>query len=199
MDYRRQILAQLPREPRAQARSVGHLRRRSPRGSREITEWPGEYPELEAKVATLLAPIAGPKPSGEDVSFDPDFERVKAEVDKLGSVSSGLPDWRGVVDLSGKLLSTRSKDMRLATWLTLAKMNLAGWTGLAEGLIVLRELSTTHWDTMYPERRPRARANLYGWLVEHIATTLEPLPVVARRWCLHPRDQRALSRARCDR
>jgi type VI secretion system protein VasJ len=135
------------------------------------------FPELEARVATLILPIAGAKPSGEDVSFDPDFERVKAEVDKLGSVSAGAPDWVSVVDLSGKLLSTRSKDMRLATWLTLAKMNTSGWNGLAEGLLVLRELATKHWDTMYPERRPRARANLYGWLVEHIAATLEPVAV----------------------
>ncbi len=127
---------------------------------------------IEARMSALIAPIPGAKPAGDDLSFDVEFEKVKAEVEKLGAVT-GQPNWELVATSSAKLLSTRTKDMRLATWNCVARMHRASWAGLAEGLVVLRAHCDKYWDTMYPERRPRARANLFGWLIEQVGTTQE--------------------------
>ena len=128
---------------------------------------------IDARMSALTAPIPGAKPSGDDLSFDPEFEQVKAEMEKIGSVSGVAPAWDKVVTISAKLLTSRTKDMRLATWLAVARMNKTGWAGLAEGLVVIRAITAKHWDTMYPERRPRARANLWGWLTEQVALLME--------------------------
>ncbi len=127
---------------------------------------------IEARNSALTAPIPGAKPGGDDLSFDTEFEKVKAEVEKLGAVT-GQPNWEVVATISSKLLSTRTKDMRLATWNCVARMHRQSWTGLADGLVVLRAHCDKYWDTMFPERRPRARANLFGWLIEQVANAQE--------------------------
>jgi type VI secretion system protein VasJ len=127
---------------------------------------------IEVRMNALTAPIPGPKPDvGEDLSFDAEFEQVKVEIEKLGQVANIPPNWQKVTTMGATLLG-RSKDMRLATWFAVGKMNQTGWTGLAEGLVVLRALTRKHWDGMYPERRPRARANLFAWLTEQVTTVL---------------------------
>ncbi len=133
---------------------------------------------IDARMSALTAPIPGAKPSGDDLSFDPDFEQVKAEMEKIGNVAGVAPAWDKVVAISSKLLTSRTKDMRLATWLAVARMQKTGWGGLSEGLVVIRALTLKHWDTMYPERRPRARANLWGWLTEQVAVFMEERQVV---------------------
>ena len=40
---------------------------------------------LAEKIAPLKAPIPGGEPQGIDASYEPEFEEVKAEIDKLGS------------------------------------------------------------------------------------------------------------------
>src|SRR5689334_10215299 len=105
---------------------------------------------IAVRMSALTAPIPGAQPSGVDLSFDTEFEQVKAEMDKLGSVAA-TPDWEKIINVGGKLLSGRTKDMRLGTWFCIAKMNKTGWAGLAEGLVVMRSLVTAFWDSMFPE------------------------------------------------
>ena len=115
---------------------------------------------IEGRMSSLTAPLAGPKPAGEDLSFDPDFERVKAEIDKIGRVSSGAPDWALVATSSAQLLA-RTKDMRVATWFAAGRMNQGGWSGLAEGLVVLRAFVTKDWDILSSRASPpRSREHL---------------------------------------
>ena len=73
----------------------------------------------EAKYAALIRPIDGPKPSGEDISYDLDFERIKNEIEKLSSVSGDPPNWREVERLAGDLLGAQAKDMRVISWMAI--------------------------------------------------------------------------------
>ena len=43
---------------------------------------------LVEKTAALRAPFPGDAPSGEDIGFDPEFEVVKGEIDKLSSLTA---------------------------------------------------------------------------------------------------------------
>ena len=65
------------------------------------------------KIAAMVAPIAGANPAGADVSYDTDFESIKAEVDKLSSVDNLDPAWSKIQDLGEKLLTQKGKDFRV--------------------------------------------------------------------------------------
>ncbi len=138
-----------------------------------------DYAELLLqKTEALRAPIAGGSPGGSDASFDPVFEKLKGEIDKLSGLDGAQPDWRSVNELAADVLSTKAKDFRAATWLATARLQTSGWQGLAEGLAVMHALASEYWDTMFPEaRRARARANLVGWMVERIVPKLQEIPV----------------------
>jgi type VI secretion system protein VasJ len=136
--------------------------------------------EAAAKLAPLLAPIEGPSPVGSDVSYDPDFERLKGEIDKLTSMSGGQPAWPEIQRVGGEILSTKSKDLRVLSWMTVAKVKLDGWKGFGEALVAYDGISRTFWDAMYPDaKRARARINVFGWMVDQAAQHLQPIDPTA--------------------
>jgi type VI secretion system protein VasJ len=137
----------------------------------------GDYLEtLLEQTAGLRAPIAGESPCGADVSLEPEFERVKAELDKLTSIEGGDVDWRSVVAVSEELLGTKTKDLRLAVWLTAGAFERSGWDGLARGLAVCRGLVSEMWEPLLP-KRDKARANIVMWLGERVAPKLAELSI----------------------
>lgn len=123
--------------------------------------------EVADKVAPLLAPIPGANPAGADVSYDTDFEAIKAEIDKLSSVDNLEPSWARIQELGTTLLSQKGKDLRVVSWMSVAKVKLRTWAGFAEALVLFEALSRTFWDSMYPEaRRARARLNAIAWMAD---------------------------------
>jgi type VI secretion system protein VasJ len=135
---------------------------------------------LAERTAPLRAPLAGDNPAGADATFEPVFEQLKGEIDKLTSMAGSPPNWREVDTLASQILSTKAKDFRVVTWLTLAKMQQNGFEGFAEGLSVLRALIDEFWGTMYPDaKRARARANLVSWLEDNACTFLDHKDVTA--------------------
>ncbi|MEZ4371009.1 MAG: type VI secretion system protein TssA [Polyangiaceae bacterium] len=138
---------------------------------------------LAEKIAPLKGPIPGGEPQGADASYEPEFEEVKAEIDKLGSLDGEQPNWGRVASVSAEILQNKSKDMRLVTWLAVARMVQSGPAGLAEGLLGILEVSREHWDGMYPPaKRARARGNLASWLAEQAESVLaEYKPTAADR------------------
>ena len=133
---------------------------------------------LQERTAALVAPIAGG--AGADVTFEPDFETLKKEIDKLSSVDA-KPDWKVVTSGATQILTHKSKDMRVAIWNTVGLVQASGFQGFAEGLVVLHKLVTEYWDTMFPDaKRGRARSNLVGWLVDQSVKALEKTEVDRR-------------------
>lgn len=130
------------------------------------------------KLEALIAPIDGGV--GEDLSYDEAFESVKAEIDKQNQIDGGSIDWKNVEELSGDLLSSRTKDFRIALYWAVARTQRSGYVGMFEGLVVLHELCKAFWDPMYPPmRRPRARGNLLSWyneLCTPIVNAAQPTP-----------------------
>ena len=53
-------------------------------------------------------------------------------------------------ELSISALKEKSKDLQIASWLTLSLLKLNGFTGLATGLALLLELCLNFWDTIFP-------------------------------------------------
>jgi type VI secretion system protein VasJ len=121
-------------------------------------------------------PIPGPSPAGTDPSYEPEFEALQGEIDKLGMVSAdgvGI-DWSKVIDLASKILSTKAKHFLAAAYLGAALIKTNGISGLAEAARLLKDLTANYWDTMFPPaKRARARANALTWWRDQVSAYLE--------------------------
>jgi type VI secretion system protein ImpA len=106
----------------------------------------------------LLNPIPGDNPSGKSLRYDPVYDKIRESRREEDVLPQG--DWSRevkkadfplVIKLTAEALSTKSKDLQLAAWLTEAVMFRDHISGLREGLDLLRGFMETFWDTLYPE------------------------------------------------
>jgi type VI secretion system protein ImpA len=112
-------------------------------------------------IENLLSNVSAEAPCGQDLSYDPSFlaleDMVRAK--SPGGVVAGVeeaaqePNWREVLEKSLELLR-RSKDLRIATYLTLALLRTEGVGGLNDGLSLLHGLLERFWDHVYPKLDP---------------------------------------------
>jgi type VI secretion system protein VasJ len=131
-------------------------------------------------------PIQPDQPAGSDVRYEPEYEELQAEIDKLSMPSaSGGTDWEKVSDLAGAILAEKSKDLLVATYLAVSQVHLRHIEGLADGLIVIHDLIANYWDTMFPpKKRMRGRMGAVEWWVEKTETALTAVkhePVAAEK------------------
>jgi type VI secretion system protein ImpA len=107
----------------------------------------------------LLQPISEAQPAGADLSFSPDLDAIalarKFDDPSLdqGEWVTDLKeaDWPFVVARCTALLAEKSKDLRLAVWLTEAGARVHDLRGLGEGYLLLAGLCDQYWDNgLYP-------------------------------------------------
>ncbi|OEU65439.1 MAG: type VI secretion system ImpA domain-containing protein [Desulfovibrio sp. S3730MH75] len=110
-------------------------------------------------------PISGAKPAGDDARYEPEYDELQQQVDKLTSVTAGgVIDWKQVVKLCSVILSSKSKDIKVASYLGVALLNLKGVEGLSVSAQILLDMVTEYWDNMYPvKKRMRGRFNAISW------------------------------------
>lgn len=108
----------------------------------------------------FLSPVSDGSPCGEDLEYDPAF----VEMEKLAQgtqeqqyggtiVPAEPPDWRGVRK-KALALCERTRDMRVAVYLTRAMLNTDGLPGFADGLILVEGLIERYWEEAYPRLDP---------------------------------------------
>ncbi len=126
-------------------------------------------------------PISPDRPAGSDVRYDPAFQEMQAEVDKLSSPSaSSSVNWEKVVRFASDILAHKSKDLLAATYLAVALIYTRQHDGLAMGVKVLMDLMTKFWDELYPPKeRMRGRLRSMEWWVEKSEIALRQLSQTA--------------------
>ena len=119
-------------------------------------------------------PISEDSPTGSDVRYEPEFEELQAEIDKLSSVTAeGGPDWKKVVGLSSQILEQKSKDLLVAAYLAAGLLQTQGLNGLAIGFQVFANLLEGFWDNLFPpKKRMRGRRAAIEWLIDRSETVL---------------------------
>ncbi len=144
--------------------------------------------ELDA----LLAPISDSSPCGEDMSFSLEFDQI-AEMRRQddptldqGEWVTALKtaDWPGVAESCSTLLNTRTKDLRLAMWLTEALALTQGYAGLDQGLRLCTQLSERYWDALHPQADGgdyEERIGNIGWLLHRVVALSAALPFTKGR------------------
>ncbi len=127
-------------------------------------------------------PVPGPAPAGASVRYDLEFEKVSAEIAKLESVTARNDiRWGDVVTLSTSILTTKSKDLLVAAYLSMGWLQRKGYPGLADGLTVCRDLLATWWDSLFPEaQRIRARQGALQWLADRVGQAVAERPEAGR-------------------
>lgn len=125
------------------------------------------------------SPIEGDKPAGIDVRYEPEFETLQNEIDKLGSpTASGQVDWDRIVNTAVKILETQSKDLTVASYLAVGLVRTGGVAGLDQSLQVLKDLVETFWDQLYPaKKRMRGRLGAMAWWLEKTEAELRKLDI----------------------
>lgn len=134
---------------------------------------PVSIDQLREKAKSWIEPCSEAAPAGAAAKTNPQYEAVLAEMAKLESVTGGAVDWSMVLDSSGKVLQSVSKDLRIATYMAYGLYQTQGLDGLATGLVLVAEILDRYWQGLFPElTRLRGRANALGWLLERAARTL---------------------------
>jgi type VI secretion system protein VasJ len=123
-------------------------------------------------------PIRPEQPAGDDARYDPQYEELQAEVAKFSSPSaSGAVDWDKVVKLSSDILSVKSKDLLVASYLAVALIQTKKFEGVEIGSRIYRDLVEGHWDALFPTKaRMRGRVAAIEWWAEKTEGVLELLP-----------------------
>lgn len=120
-------------------------------------------------------PIHPDQPTGSDVRYEPEFEDLQAEIDKLSSPSAvGGIDWKKVGDMAAFILANKSKDLLVASYLAVSQVYTHQIEGLTVGLTVMHDLMEQYWDTLFPpKKRMRGRLGAIEWWVEKTGSALE--------------------------
>ena len=136
----------------------------------------------------LLKPVSSEKPCGEDLGYDPGFQEL--EVIMRGKPETQFspaepPDWKLLRDRCLELW-TRSRDLRLATTLSLAVLKTDGLPAFREGLALVKGLLEQYWDSFYPQldasdnNDPTQRVNIIAALATPLGTFGDPMSLLQR-------------------
>lgn len=126
----------------------------------------------------LAQPLGEAGACGENFEYAPEFLELEEETLGKPDVQYGdtftqaiEPNWKRVMTLALPMLE-RSRDLRLAIWLTRAQLNLHGFAGLAAGLELVQALLEKCWDGLHPQldpdddNDPLLRINILTFLCE---------------------------------
>ncbi|KQP22438.1 type VI secretion system protein TssA [Pseudorhodoferax sp. Leaf267] len=125
----------------------------------------------EFDIEALLSPLPGDAPCGPDLDHDAAFQALQEAAIGKPERQYGEkiypaepPDWR-LVHQHAQALALRSRDLRVAAWLTRSAAHEQGLVGMVQGLQLLQGLLERHWAQVHPQldasddNDPTARIN----------------------------------------
>ncbi|AOJ79639.1 type VI secretion protein ImpA [Burkholderia savannae] len=143
---------------------------------------------MPINLTELLTPISEASPCGDDLLFSAGFDAIQhARKFDDPSLDQGEwitdikeADWGFVVEQSSALLRERTKDLRLAVWLTEALALEDGIGGLTQGYELLASLCRQFWDHVHPlpdGDDAEYRLGNVAWLAGRTADLLRAVPL----------------------
>ncbi|MCP4701667.1 MAG: type VI secretion system protein TssA [Gammaproteobacteria bacterium] len=138
----------------------------------------------------LLAPCSETQPCGESLVYEGTCDKIRearrADDPSLpqGDWKTKLKkaDWDKVRELCVEALSTRSKDLQLAAWLTEALLHLHGYPGFNAGLRLLIQLGEKYWKDLFPPLEGEdleLRISPFVWMNEKLDVPLGLVVITA--------------------
>lgn len=144
-------------------------------------------------VPSLLVPISDLMPSGESLRRGPVYDTIKeARREDDPKLDHGIwqtepkaADWDSVIRIAVEALQKKSKDLRVAGWLTEAWTCKYGVPGCTHGIQLLRGLVEQFWDTLHPplddDGDLEGRLAPFGWMNGQLAVRIKQIPLTEPR------------------
>lgn len=126
-------------------------------------------------------PISADRPAGSDIRYDPAFDELQTEVDKLTSPAlAGTVNWEKVCRFASDILMHKSKDLLVAGYLVVGLTHTRRNDGFAMGITVFSDLCERFWNDLFPSRiRMRGRVRAVEWLLERCTISLHQMPALS--------------------
>lgn len=134
----------------------------------------------------IFQAIPGENPSGQDVRYIGIYDEVREARRADDNLAQGewqtelkVADYRKELQLCNDALTTKTKDIQIAAWLTEALTIEHGFAGLRDGIKVLAGLQERFWDTVFPqidEGDMESRANAISWFDTQVGLSLKRAP-----------------------
>lgn len=125
-------------------------------------------------IDVLLRPLSDENPAGESMRYSGVYDEISEARRADDNLNQGdwqsdlkVADYRRVIELAVPVLTSQSKDLQIAAWLTEAVVKEHGFAGLRDGLKLLAQLQENFWDTLHPELDEgdmEGRANAVAWM-----------------------------------
>ncbi|MEE3652923.1 MULTISPECIES: VasL domain-containing protein [unclassified Brenneria] len=130
---------------------------------------------------------------GRDPRMLPEYEALRAEINKLSHASRPEVDWRQVHDLATAIFEKQGVDLQTAIYFTLARSRLAGLNGFTESCEFLANLIVTQWENFWPPvHQERARIEMLDWFIARISDVIRQYAISHEHKRLVYRCERAL-------
>lgn len=122
-------------------------------------------------------PITPDKPTGSDMRYEPEYDEIQSEIKKLSSPSQrSTLDWDKIIEIGTDILSQKSKDLMIVSYLAVALINKKGFEGFDIGVKIFSDMIETFWDDLFPVKtKMKGRINAIEWWIEKCEAMLEGL------------------------
>ncbi|HEX6280196.1 MAG TPA: type VI secretion system protein TssA [Pyrinomonadaceae bacterium] len=135
----------------------------------------------------LLSPISEESPSGENLRYSGLYGEITEarRADDLleqgaWQTEQKVADYGKVVSLATDALSTQTKDLQVAAWLSESLVYRFGFPGLRDALKLMSGLHESFWESVFPEIDEgdmEGRANAVSWLDAQCAFAIKKVPI----------------------
>jgi type VI secretion system protein ImpA len=146
-----------------------------------------DYASPVIDIDSMLYSISSENPSGENQQYTGLYDEIREARRADEELVQGdwkrelkAADWREVVRLTTEALTSKTKDLQIAAWLTEGVIKQHGFYGLRDGLTLTRRLHEEFWDTIFPEEDEgdlEARANALSWLDRAAGLAVKEVPI----------------------
>jgi type VI secretion system protein ImpA len=142
-------------------------------------------------LALIFQPLTPENPCGEDLRYDPVFDRIP-ELARSEPVSTSMgvwerenkkSDWKAVAASCHDVLTRQSKDLQVAAWYGEALIHLHGPRGAALGWHIFNQLALSFWKDIHPlivEKDIEIRLRSVYWFSQQtkqwLSRLITPLP-----------------------
>ena len=136
-------------------------------------------------VVELAKPLAGENPAGENMEYNQNYLELETLASGQGMAEGEGPDWK-LLAKNCKVLWEKTRDLRVAVYLTIAETATGGIKELAAGLGLIDFLVKEMWDTVYPlldpddDNDPTERINIFTMLSPEAGAMNDPVMFINR-------------------
>lgn len=126
----------------------------------------------------ITQPIQADNPVGERLIDDPLFDFVEDQMMKVGSLSHASVQWDEVEHSTLKLLSEKSKDLKLLIYLLQCLHNQVTPLRFTTSLQLLSDFMSLYWEDCFPapgKRGSLPRRKFFSQIVQRLALVIDKL------------------------